>query len=118
MEPTTTPTRLIRGGNGGRGKRQRDTTPTPPAAQSQAETIQPANPQINAKCRIIGCKNKVLLFENVPRKNRRLTKDELETDIQIASWLKRPVRYFFDDKPFYPWLPPEPYVNFDLRFKE
>lgn len=48
------------------------------------------------------------------RKNRRLTPSEQETDLQIAKWLKRPVRYFFDDKPFYPWLVPEPLVNFDL----
>lgn len=48
------------------------------------------------------------------RKNRRLTPYEAETDLQIAKWLKRPVRTFFDDKPFYPWLVPEPLVNFDL----
>lgn len=53
------------------------------------------------------------LFEP-KRKNRRLTPSELETEIQIAKWLKRPVRTFFDDPPFYPWCPPEPYVNFEL----
>lgn len=42
----------------------------------------------------------------------------METEIEIASWLKRPVRYFFDDKPFYPWVVPEPVVNFDLKYKE
>ncbi len=52
------------------------------------------------------------------KKNRRLTPGELETDLQIAKWLHRPLRTYFDDKPFYPWLPPEPQVNFDLRFKE
>lgn len=57
----------------------------------------------------------------VPNKNRRLTPAELETDIQIASWLKRPVRHFFNDTPFYPWLPPAPLVpsvNFDLNYKQ
>lgn len=61
------------------------------------------------------------MFPDKTRKNRPLTPDERDTDIQIAAWLKRPVRYFFDDKPFYPWLPPEPIVpsvNFDLGFKK
>lgn len=49
-----------------------------------------------------------------PRKNRRLTAQEFETDLYIAKWLKRPPRHYFDDKPFYPWLVPEPIVNFDL----
>ncbi len=42
---------------------------------------------------------------------------EKETEIQLASIFKRPVRYFKEDPPFYPWLPPEPYVNFNLNFK-
>lgn len=67
--------------------------------------------------KIIGCKNKVVLFET-KRTNRLLTQKELETDIEIASWLKRPVRRYFDDKPFYPWVVPEPVVNFDLKFKQ
>jgi len=61
------------------------------------------------------------LFGDPPkRKNRRLTVNELETEIDIAKWLKRPVRSFFDDPPFYPWLPPAPKipsVNFDLNFQ-
>jgi hypothetical protein len=68
---------------------------------------------------IKNCKIKVKLFpEREPRKNRRLTPQEQADDLFIAKWLKRPVRTFFDDPPFYPWLPPEPQVNFDLRFKE
>lgn len=31
-------------------------------------------------------------------------------------WL-RPPRTFIFDPPTYPWLPPEPYVNFDLKYK-
>lgn len=61
------------------------------------------------------------MFEPTVRKNRRLTPAERETDIQIAKWLKRPVRDFFYDPPFYPWLPPEPKVpkvNFDLKLTE
>lgn len=48
------------------------------------------------------------------RKNRRLTPYEAETDLQLAKWLHRPVRQYFDDPPFYPWLPPAPKVCFDL----
>lgn len=61
--------------------------------------------------------NKVKLFEKNVRKNRRLTPSEFETDLQIARWLKRPVRYYFDEKPYYPWCVPEPVVNFDLNYK-
>lgn len=46
---------------------------------------------------------------------------ELETEIQLASWLKRPVRTFKEDHPYYPWLPPTPKVpfpNFNLNFTE
>lgn len=63
------------------------------------------------------------MFNDEPvKKNRRLNANELQTEIEIASWLKRPVRTFINDKPFYPWLPIEPLVNqypvcFDLNFK-
>ena len=52
-----------------------------------------------------------------PQKNRRLTQKEMETELDICKWLKRPPRTFFNDAPFYPWLPPEPLVNFDLGFQ-
>lgn len=62
--------------------------------------------------------NCALLFpEQNKRKNRRLTPYERQTDLEIAKWLHRPVKTFFDDPPFYPWLPPAPkvpLVNFDL----
>lgn len=61
------------------------------------------------------------MFNDEPKpKNRRFTVNELETEIEIARWLKRPVRTFVNDPPFYPWLPPTPvipYVNFDLGYK-
>lgn len=46
---------------------------------------------------------------------------ELETEYQLASWMKRPPRTHIHDPPFYPWLPPEPkvpYVNFRLNYTE
>lgn len=58
------------------------------------------------------------LFPEQTRKNRRLTPEEFQTDLEIAKWLKRPPRNYIYDPPFYPWLPPEPRVNFDLKFKE
>lgn len=33
-----------------------------------------------------------------------------------AIW-QRPQRQFIFDPPIYPWLPPEPYVNFELKYK-
>lgn len=53
-----------------------------------------------------------------PVKNKRITGKDLETEIQLARWMKRPVRTYANDPPFYPWLPPEPYVNFMLNYKE
>jgi len=41
-----------------------------------------------------------------------------DTEKELASWMKRPMRNFEEDHPFYPWLPPEPTVNFHLNFKE
>lgn len=52
-------------------------------------------------------------------KNRRLTPKELEDDLEIARWLKRPPKTYLLDTPFYPWLPPTPKVprvNFDLNY--
>lgn len=42
---------------------------------------------------------------------------ELQEEKEIASIFKRPMRLYVQDPPFYPWLPPEPTVNFDLKFK-
>lgn len=50
-----------------------------------------------------------------------MTPKELETEYQLASWMKRPPRTHLYDPPFYPWLPPEPkvpYVNFKLNYTE
>lgn len=64
------------------------------------------------------CIKKVKLFDdNKCTKNRRFTSAELETEKEIASWLRRPIRTFVKDTPFYPWLPPEPLVNFELNYK-
>lgn len=55
------------------------------------------------------------------KKNRRFTKSEWETEMEICRWLRRPPRTYVNDSPFYPWLPPEPKVpkiNFDLMFKD
>lgn len=64
------------------------------------------------------CVKKVCLFEPTKPKNRRFTTQEFETELQIAKWLKRPVRTFVNDPPFYPWVVPEPLVNFDLNFNK
>lgn len=58
-----------------------------------------------------------LFPEVVKRKNRRFTPWEEQEEKELASIFKRPRRTFFYDDPFYPWLPPEPKVNFDLNFQ-
>lgn len=55
--------------------------------------------------------------------NRRLRPDELQTEIEICKWLKRPPRTYINDKPFYPYVIRDPQnnrypVNFDLNFTE
>lgn len=60
---------------------------------------------------------KVKLFADAKPKNRRFLPHEMQTEIDLARWMKRPVRTFTSDPPFYPWLPPEPLVNFDLNFQ-
>lgn len=50
-------------------------------------------------------------------KNRRFRPHEWETERQLASWMKRPMRTFINDFPFYPWCVPEPKVNFDIISK-
>lgn len=45
---------------------------------------------------------------------KRFKGKDWETELEISKWLHRPMRYYTTDPPFYPWLPPEPLVNFDL----
>lgn len=49
-----------------------------------------------------------------------MTPSELETEKWIANIMKRPMRYFIHDKPFYPYVytAQNEMVNFDLNFKE
>lgn len=51
------------------------------------------------------------------KKNRRFTPEEFEVELQLSKIFKRPPRTYVDDPPFYPWLVPEPVVNFQLNYK-
>lgn len=85
--------------------------------------LQTANNSTVKKPVIFQCVKKVQLFENTEKcKNRRFTKDEFVTELEISKWLHRPPRTYVKDPPFYPWLPPEPLVNqpivnFDLNYQ-
>lgn len=57
-------------------------------------------------------------YDKKPPKNRRFTPTEFQTELEISKWLHRPPRTFFNDPPFYPWVVPEPLVNFDLGYKQ
>lgn len=46
-----------------------------------------------------------------------MTPWEQQEEAEIAKIFKRPQRKFIFDPPFYPYLPPEPKVNFDLNFQ-
>lgn len=47
-----------------------------------------------------------------------MTPSELQDEKYLAQWMKRPLRTYLHDKPFYPWVVPEPVVNFDLKYRE
>lgn len=57
------------------------------------------------------------MFGTKTIKNRRFTPREFETELELSKIFKRPPRTFIGDPPFYPWLVPEPLVNFELNFK-
>ncbi len=66
---------------------------------------------------------KVKLFDTEKPKNKRITGKDFETELELAKWMHRPPRYYHNDKPFYPWLCPEPLanqplVNFRLNYTE
>lgn len=51
------------------------------------------------------------------KKNRRLNAQEMELELLVCKAFKRPPRTYIDDKPFYPYVVPEPVVNFNLNYK-
>ncbi len=57
-----------------------------------------------------------------PKENLLKTVDftpkEWETEKLVAKAFKRPYRHFFHDMPTYPYVVPEPIVNFALKFTE
>lgn len=61
---------------------------------------------------------KVKLFNDEKPKPRRFTPEEYSTELEVAKWMKRPPCQFWGDIPFYPWVEPEPLVNFHLKFNE
>lgn len=58
------------------------------------------------------------MFADDKPKNRRFNPYELEDEICTAKHWFRPVKTYVQDTPFYPWVIPEPVVNFHLRYKE
>ncbi len=59
-----------------------------------------------------------LFPEIVPKPNRRFNVYEMQTEKWISTLMKRPPRHFVNDDPFYPYVVPEPKVNFKLNFQE
>lgn len=52
-----------------------------------------------------------------PFKNRRFAPHERELETEVSKIFRRPPRTYFYDPPYYPYCVPEPYVNFDLKYK-
>lgn len=51
------------------------------------------------------------MFEPPKTKLTPIKGRDWEDELYISKWLKRPMRRYLEDKPYYPWLPPEPIVN-------
>lgn len=51
------------------------------------------------------------------KKNRLMNAWEQQQEKEDAKTWFRPQRTFIFDPPTYPWVPPEPYVNFHLNYK-
>lgn len=45
-----------------------------------------------------------------------MTPWERQEEKELATLFKRPQRHYIFDPPIYPWLPPEPKVNFELNY--
>lgn len=58
------------------------------------------------------------MFPPEPKKNRRFTAKKYELELMVAKAFKRPPRTFVNDTPFYPYVVPEPIVNFALNYKK
>lgn len=58
------------------------------------------------------------MFPDDTPKNRRMTPQEYEEELQICKLFKRVPRTFILDKPTYPYVPTVPHypVNFDLNY--
>ncbi len=93
--------------------RKRDITPPPPTARAIQQPTTTATPQTPATNRTINFTliKKAYLFEPPKTKLTPITGRDWEDELYISKWLKRPMRRFLEDKPYYPWLPPEPIVN-------
>nr|BAB79331.1 ORF4 [Torque teno virus] len=64
-----------------------------------------------------------LLFPNTGKK-KKFSPFDWETEQQLACWMRRPMRFYPTDPPFYPWLPPKRdipnicKVNFKINYSE
>lgn len=56
------------------------------------------------------------MFGRNTTKNRRFTPKEFAEELEDAKIWHRPPRIYIRDPPTYPWVPPEPVVNFALNF--
>ncbi len=53
----------------------------------------------------------------IPKLTRFKPGFELETEVELSIIFRRPVRTYKEDLPYYPYLVPEPRVNFNLNYK-
>ncbi len=97
--------------NGGNTKRP----PAHPATAATAAAAQAQPPNINIRFKIQT--KEPATPSRIPRLTRFKPGFEETTEKELAAAFHRPPRTYKEDKPFYPWLPPEPYVNFHLNFK-
>ncbi len=52
------------------------------------------------------------MFEPPKTKLTPIRGRDWEDELFLCKWMKRPMKTFLHDKPYYPWCVPEPVVNF------
>ena len=103
----------------GIGKRANATTQTAQRTQTQPPTTQTPAQATNQKTKIRIIELKTTMFGDKKQKpNRRFTPWEFQEELEISKLFGRPPRTYFYDTPYYPFFPPTPIANFDLKFKE
>ncbi len=110
MSPESLRRKYLPGGNPKRQPLRAHQPAAPPAAAAQAQPHDPySRPKIQTEKCTTTTRPTVL--------TRFKPGFEQQTEYELACAFCRPMRTYKEDLPYYPWLVPEPKVNFNLNYK-